>query len=136
MNTILAKSRIFKITASVIVIWAFLSHILIPPEIYATELPGIQTSTITSYTSTSQLPGYQETLTFLESGQQAIQAAGNTYYVSLTGSDSNDGSQAKAWKNLNYAISKLKAGDTLYIMEGTYQQTADLKSSGTETAYI
>jgi hypothetical protein len=48
-------------------------------------------------------------------------ASGNNYYLSATGSDTSDGiSAATAWANLSYACNQLHAGDTLYIMPGTY----------------
>ncbi len=115
--------------------WYLLVHLFFSPAVYA-DLISQPSTTISSYTSTSQLSGYQETLRLLEGGQQALQTAGNLYYVSLTGSNTNNGSQNQAWKSIDYAVSRLKAGDTLYIQEGVYKETVDLKSSGTESAYI
>ncbi|MFH1864937.1 MAG: hypothetical protein ABIK85_03565, partial [Candidatus Eisenbacteria bacterium] len=47
---------------------------------------------------------------------------GRTYYVSLTGDDKSDGlSWKSAWRDLNFASLKLKAGDTLLIGEGEYE---------------
>ena len=47
---------------------------------------------------------------------------GRTYYVSLEGDDKNDGlSWETAWRDLNFASLKLKAGDTLLIGEGEYE---------------
>ncbi|MCP6758090.1 MAG: right-handed parallel beta-helix repeat-containing protein [Fischerella sp. CENA71] len=50
---------------------------------------------------------------------------GKTYYVSAeTGNDSNDGlSEKAAFKSLQAGADRLKAGDTLYIMNGTYTQS-------------
>ena len=48
---------------------------------------------------------------------------GRTYYVSLKGDDKNDGlSWQSAWRRLGYAAGRLKAGDTLLIGEGEYEQ--------------
>ncbi|MBN3926665.1 choice-of-anchor D domain-containing protein [Nostoc sp. NMS4] len=48
--------------------------------------------------------------------------AGKTYYVSGTGSDRNNGlSEGSAFLNLGRAVYEMKAGDTLYIMNGNYQ---------------
>ncbi|BAZ69107.1 hemolysin-type calcium-binding region [Fischerella sp. NIES-4106] len=50
---------------------------------------------------------------------------GKTYYVSAeTGNDSNDGlSEKAAFKSLQTGADQLEAGDTLYIMNGTYTQS-------------
>lgn len=53
-----------------------------------------------------------------------IGTAQNTYYVSLTGDDGNNGlSQAKPWRTITYAASSkspVKPGDTVYIKAGDY----------------
>jgi len=67
------------------------------------------------------------------------ETTGKMLYVSNSGSDTGDGSEGSAWKSLSYAVSQLKAGDTLNIMAGTYKQPgsgAVLKASGTSDAYI
>ncbi len=107
------------------------------------------------YSPSSQISGYTETKKALDENSEnglvsffqslwenvasAFQGgdAGKKYYLSLNGSDSGDGSSGYAWRSLNYAVSKLKAGDTLYISEGVYdRQSADFVSSGTADAYI
>ena len=48
--------------------------------------------------------------------------AGTTYYVSATGSDRNNGlNENSAFLNLGRAVYEMKAGDTLYVMNGNYQ---------------
>ncbi|MEH2041030.1 choice-of-anchor D domain-containing protein [Nostoc sp.] len=48
--------------------------------------------------------------------------AGTTYYVSATGSDKNNGlNENSAFLNLGRAVYEMKAGDTLYVMNGNYQ---------------
>ncbi|MEH2355530.1 choice-of-anchor D domain-containing protein [Nostoc sp.] len=48
--------------------------------------------------------------------------AGTTYYVSATGSDKNNGlNKDSAFFNLGRAVYEMKAGDTLYVMNGNYQ---------------
>ncbi|MFN6530899.1 choice-of-anchor D domain-containing protein [Nostoc sp. ChiSLP03a] len=48
--------------------------------------------------------------------------AGNTYYVSATGSDKNNGlDEESAFLSLGRAVYEMKAGDTLYVMNGNYQ---------------
>ncbi|MCC5660534.1 choice-of-anchor D domain-containing protein [Nostoc sp. XA010] len=47
--------------------------------------------------------------------------AGNTYYVSGTGSDKNDGlKEGSAFRTLQKVGDLVKAGDTVYVMNGTY----------------
>lgn len=62
-----------------------------------------------------------------------------TYYVSLSGSDSNPGTQSQPFKTFAKAVTPLKPGDTLYIRAGTWTQQLDLmknNKSGTSSAYI
>ncbi|MEK7514586.1 MAG: putative Ig domain-containing protein, partial [Patescibacteria group bacterium] len=60
------------------------------------------------------------------------------YYVAISGSDSNSGTQANPWKTLAYAIPKLKAGETLFISAGVYKEnsTALFVNSGTASTPI
>jgi Ca2+-binding RTX toxin-like protein len=49
--------------------------------------------------------------------------AGKTYYVSGTGNDKNDGSnEEKAFRSLGRAVYEMQTGDTLYVMNGTYDR--------------
>jgi Ca2+-binding RTX toxin-like protein len=49
--------------------------------------------------------------------------AGTTYYVSGTGNDSNNGlKEGSAFRSLQKAADLVKAGDTVYVMNGTYEQ--------------
>ncbi|WP_099084339.1 choice-of-anchor D domain-containing protein, partial [Nostoc linckia] len=50
--------------------------------------------------------------------------AGNIYYVSGTGNDKNDGlKEGAAFRTLQKAADVVKAGDTVYVMNGTYEQS-------------
>jgi hypothetical protein len=50
-------------------------------------------------------------------------AKGATYYVSNSGSNSHTGlSTVQAWLTIGYSVSQLYAGDTLFIMSGTYRE--------------
>ncbi len=55
----------------------------------------------------------------------------NTYYVSPTGSDSNPGTLSEPWRTIARANSKLVAGDTVYIRQGTYNESIKPANSGT-----
>lgn len=51
-----------------------------------------------------------------------------TYYISPSGSDSNNGSSSAPWKTLAYACSKVTtAGDIINVNAGTYNETAQCK---------
>ena len=62
--------------------------------------------------------------------------AANSYYVSPTGSDSNTGTLAAPWKTIQHGVSKLAAGDTLYVRAGTYSESVSITASGTSSAPI
>ena len=64
------------------------------------------------------------------------QTIGTSYYVSKSGSDSNPGTLNSPWKTLPYAIQKIKAGDTLFIHGGTYQEYFAVTNSGTQSSPI
>src|SRR4029077_2294478 len=46
----------------------------------------------------------------------------STFYVSLTGSDNNPGTLSQPFATINFGVSVLKPGDTLYIRGGTYTE--------------
>lgn len=56
-----------------------------------------------------------------------------TKYVSPTGNDNNDGSEYSPWKTLSKAANEAKAGDTILLADGIYNEefTTILRSSGT-----
>ncbi len=63
----------------------------------------------------------------------------NTYFVSATdGNDSNNGlSETNPWGTLKYAVSRLVAGDTLYVRGGSYYESyVEIQSIGTSIAPI
>lgn len=58
------------------------------------------------------------------------------YYVSPTGSDTNNGSADNPWKTIQYGVDHISAGDTLNIMNGNYQGKIDLNNSGSSGSLI
>jgi len=55
-------------------------------------------------------------------------AQGSVYYVSLQGSDSNDGSAARPWRNLDHAVEQAgKPGNTIYLRGGRYAYSSQLE---------
>ena len=65
-------------------------------------------------------------------------AAGNVYYVSPTGSDSNPGTQSAPFAAIAHAASVATAGTTVHVASGTYNasSTITINPSGTATAPI
>jgi hypothetical protein len=59
-----------------------------------------------------------------------VTAAQNVYYVSTTGNDGWDGSEATPWATLQHAVDTISAGDTILVKPGTYAG-AHIDSSGT-----
>ena len=59
------------------------------------------------------------------------------YYVATSGHDSNPGTKSQPWRTVAYAVSTMMAGDTTYVMEGTYNEgVIRFKRSGTQAAPI
>ena len=52
----------------------------------------------------------------------AFSAQADTYYVATNGSDSNPGSEAAPFKRINFAYSKVGAGDTIIVKPGVYTE--------------
>ena len=59
-----------------------------------------------------------------------------TYFVAKDGDDDNTGSMDSPFFSVNYAVRKLKPGDTLYLRSGIYYETVEVEVSGTENAPI
>lgn len=49
-----------------------------------------------------------------------VQVEAATYHISPTGSDSNDGTLSLPWKTFSFVIPQLDPGDTLILLDGTY----------------
>ncbi|MFC4600797.1 right-handed parallel beta-helix repeat-containing protein [Cohnella hongkongensis] len=63
-------------------------------------------------------------------------AANATYYVAVTGSDSNPGTSAEPFRTIQQAADVMQPGDTAVIRAGTYRETVTPASSGAEGAPI
>jgi len=50
-----------------------------------------------------------------------------TYYVDLTGNDSNPGTQESPWKTIQKAANVVMAGDTVLVGPGNYKELVNLK---------
>jgi hypothetical protein len=69
-------------------------------------------------------------------GALAAPCGATEYYVAGSGSDSNDGlSAATAFRTLQHAAGLVAPGDTVWVMNGTYDPVT-LTTSGTSTSWI
>ncbi len=68
----------------------------------------------------------------------SIVTTGKSYYVSATaGAEGNTGLSAiAAFKNISTGINAAAAGDTVFIMNGTYTESINITKSGADHAYI
>jgi hypothetical protein len=63
-------------------------------------------------------------------------AQAQSFYVAKTGSDSNNGSQSAPWLTISHAATEAKAGSTVYVGAGTYNESVAFANSGTASAPI
>src|SRR5207247_6573532 len=64
-------------------------------------------------------------LTVIATQCLAQAVAGNVYYVATTGSDSNAGTLASAFRTVNKGVSVLTPGDTVFVRAGTYNEALE-----------
>jgi Right handed beta helix region/Chondroitinase B len=58
------------------------------------------------------------------------------YHVAVTGKDNNPGTLEKPLRTIQAAVSKMQAGDTVLIHQGTYREAVSIEKSGTASAPI
>jgi hypothetical protein len=58
------------------------------------------------------------------------------YYVSTSGSDGNSGTLSQPWKTIQHAVDSVSPGDTIFILEGTYNESVKVQKSGTSAKPI
>ena len=63
-------------------------------------------------------------------------AGGKAYYVSPTGNDNNDGSQAHPFATIQHAAKVVTPGTTVHVLPGTYTQQVIVDNDGTPDARI
>ena len=62
---------------------------------------------------------------------------GPAYFVdSKKGDDENSGAEQKPWQTIGHAVTKLKAGDTLYLRGGSYFENVRVSLAGTKNKPI
>ena len=68
---------------------------------------------------------------------QGLNASAATYYVAKTScSDSYAGTASQPWCTIGKAANTLVAGDTVYVKQGTYNESVSIANSGTAGNYI
>ena len=63
----------------------------------------------------------------------AFGQSGSFFYVSATGNDANSGSQTAPWRTVQHAAETVRAGSTVNIRGGVYEELVSVKASGNAT---
>jgi Right handed beta helix region/Protein of unknown function (DUF1565) len=64
---------------------------------------------------------------------EAFGQSNSSFYVTKTGDDSNPGTQAAPWRTIQHAADSVRAGATVNVRSGIYEERLTLKSSGNAT---
>jgi len=86
------------------------------------------------YTAYSLLPTALVFVLFLTLAISAVAQSGATFYVSTTGSDTNNGSFGSPWRTIRHAADSIAAGATVDIRGGTYNESVNIPVSGNSSA--
>jgi hypothetical protein len=78
--------------------------------------------------------GLAACVALLFAGAHFLNAA--TYYVSISGTDSNPGSLSQPWRTIQKAANSLAPGDTALVMSGTYNERVSINVSGSAGAGV
>jgi len=91
-----------------------------------------------TYTDPDGIVGDSTVISTVRTRNDNPPSNGNSYYVSTTGSDSNDGlSESTAFRTIQKAVDIVQAGDTVLIMPGTYYEEVIIADkSGAVDNYI
>lgn len=60
----------------------------------------------------------------------AIGQANSAFYVATTGDDSNAGTQASPWRTVQHAVDTARAGSTVNVRGGVYEELVNINASG------
>jgi len=60
----------------------------------------------------------------------AFGQSNSSFYVSTTGADSNPGTQTAPWRTVQHAADTARAGGTVNVRSGVYEELVSLKASG------
>jgi len=65
-----------------------------------------------------------------------VPSSGHAYFVAMNGNDANPGTLQLPWRTIAKANQELRAGNTVYIRGGTYDEVIEPYNSGTAANYI
>ena len=63
----------------------------------------------------------------------AFGQSNSSFYVSTTGDDSNPGTQTAPWRTVQHAADTVRAGNTVNVRGGVYDELVTIKASGNAT---
>jgi Right handed beta helix region len=63
----------------------------------------------------------------------AFGQSNSSFYVSKTGNDSNPGTQTAPWRTIQHAADTVRAGSTVHVRGGIYEERVTIKASGNAT---
>ena len=63
----------------------------------------------------------------------AFGQSNSSFYVSNTGDDSNPGTQRAPWPTIQHAADTVRAGSTVNVRGGIYEERVSIKASGNAT---
>ena len=63
----------------------------------------------------------------------AFGQSNSSFYVSKTGDDSNPGTQTAPWRTIQHAADTVRAGSTVNVRGGIYEERINIKESGNAT---
>ena len=63
----------------------------------------------------------------------AFGQSNSSFYVSKTGNDSNPGTQTAPWRTIQHAADTVRAGNTVNVRGGIYEERVSIKASGNAT---
>jgi Right handed beta helix region len=69
-------------------------------------------------------------LVFLVFASGASGQANTSFYVSTSGNDSNPGTQAAPWRTIQHAVDKARAGSSVNVHGGIYEELVSINGSG------
>ena len=73
---------------------------------------------------------YSSFLLLLSCCWQASGQVNSSFYVSVTGSDSNPGSKTAPWRTVQHAANTARAGSTVIVRGGVYEELVTITASG------
>jgi hypothetical protein len=91
----------------------------------SSSLPNPAIATITAVSQADPSVSATATVTLL-----AHTSSGNTYYVATDGNDGSNGSSGAPWKTVQHAADTAKAGDTVLVHGGVYNEHVTFSKSG------